>query len=344
MRIWFDISNSPHINMFYDMICSLERDGHLIIITSRPLANTIALLDSKGLKHKPVGIHYGKNLLGKLFGFPVRVYQLWKYLQYKQVDLAVSQSSFHSPLTAKLLGVPSIYTNDNEHAIGNLPSFLFATTILLPESFRLNQFSQKSFIRNKIQFYPGIKEGIYLWRLSEKINARPPKKNPHLLNLYIRPEPSTAQYYNGKENFLDDLIKQVSSDYNITILPRNASQVSHYTGSTFKRVHVATKPIAFEEIAADCDLFVGAGGSMTRELAMVGIPTLSVYQDVLLEVDKVLIESNLMRHVSNVSQEDLARVSRTMTKAIQGNALMEKGKHAYDIFYQLITNCKKIPA
>ena len=45
MRIWFDISNSPQVNMFYNLIRELEAGGHQVIITSRPLANTIELLD-----------------------------------------------------------------------------------------------------------------------------------------------------------------------------------------------------------------------------------------------------------------------------------------------------------
>ncbi len=163
MKIWFDLSNSPHINMFYDMIKDLESEGHSIIITSRPLANTIELLNQKKLSHTVVGQHYGKNIFKKIFGYPIRIIQLKKHLVKLKPDLAVSQSSFHSPVVAKWLGIPSIYTNDNEHALGNIPCFLFADRILIPERmsipsiFRLNMFSRK-FIR-----YPGIKEGIYLW-------------------------------------------------------------------------------------------------------------------------------------------------------------------------------------
>ena len=69
MRIWIDISNSPHVNMFYSLIKELESEGHQIIITSRPLANTIALLDQKGLQHTTIGEHYGKDFLKKVFGF-----------------------------------------------------------------------------------------------------------------------------------------------------------------------------------------------------------------------------------------------------------------------------------
>ncbi|MEN9964326.1 MAG: hypothetical protein RL582_1421, partial [Bacteroidota bacterium] len=113
MKIWFDLSNSPHINMFHDMIRELESRSHEVIITSRPLANTVELLDQRGLKHTIIGEHYGKNLYKKILGYPIRVLQLRKFLKDKKIDVAVSQSSFHSPVVAKLLGIPSIYTNDN---------------------------------------------------------------------------------------------------------------------------------------------------------------------------------------------------------------------------------------
>lgn len=341
MKIWFDISNSPHINMFHGLIQQLEQEGHTIIITSRPLANTIALLDQKGMQHHVVGKHYGKNLLGKILGYPIRVFQLWHYLKGRKIDLAVSQSSFHSPLTAQLLGIPSIYTNDNEHALGNLPSFLFASKILLPERFNLTTISKTSLIRKKITYYPGVKEGIYLWRMSRENKLKNVSINPSPLKMYIRPEPSTAQYYNGNQNFMDNLIIELSSQFNIIILPRTKEQTNHYKGNSFNHISVAEKPISFEEIANDCDLFIGAGGSMTRELAMIGIPTISVYQGDLLEVDKLLIENGLMLHANAISSKEVIRLSQQLPIKNQENALMAKGKLAYDILYNLIINTNK---
>jgi hypothetical protein len=40
---------------------------------------------------------------------------------------------------AKLLGIPSIYTNDNEHAMGNKPAFIFASSILIPENLAIEK-------------------------------------------------------------------------------------------------------------------------------------------------------------------------------------------------------------
>jgi len=66
MRIWFELTNSPHINMFAALIRDLERE-HEVLITCRALANTIDLLDLHGFSYETVGRHYGGKLSAKLF-------------------------------------------------------------------------------------------------------------------------------------------------------------------------------------------------------------------------------------------------------------------------------------
>jgi predicted glycosyltransferase len=58
MNIWLDISNSPHINLFRGMMSELGC-AHEIVVTGRPLANTVQLLELHGIKHTVVGKHYG---------------------------------------------------------------------------------------------------------------------------------------------------------------------------------------------------------------------------------------------------------------------------------------------
>jgi predicted glycosyltransferase len=338
MRIWFDISNSPQVLMFKDLIEDLKLKGHEILITSRPLANTIELLNQNNIQHTPIGIHYGKSALKKLFGYPIRIYHLWKFLKGKKIDLAVSQSSFHSPIVAYILGIPSIYTNDNEHALGNIPAFLFANRIFVPESFVFSKVGLLSFIQKKVKRYPGIKEGIYLWRNSEKVNQKKERKGVDIQRIYVRPEPSTAQYYSGGTNFLDQFLNQAKSLYPITLLPRNTEQVQHYLSENFQGIKVAIQPLSFQEITSDCLLFIGAGGSMTREMAMVGIPTISVYQDDLLEVDKLLISTKKMLHKKKLILGDIEESINYFNAEPQINDLMFKGKHAYHMLMNEITH------
>lgn len=341
MKIWFDLSNSPHINMFHDLIRDLESDGHEIIITSRPLANTIELLDQKGLKHTVVGEHYGKNFYKKIFGYPIRVMQLRKFLKNKKLDLAVSQSSFHSPLTAKLLGVPSIYTNDNEHALGNRPSFLFATKILIPENLAVEKVARAGVSRKKVLQYPGVKEGLYLWSKGVKIQSERSKTNAEITNIYIRPEPQTAQYYKGKQNFLDDTIIALQNKFTVTILPRDNNQMAHYQQDKFKNVIVPEKPLSFDTIASNCTIFIGAGGSMTRELAILGVPTISVYQDELLDVDQFLLMKGLMMHEPSITAEKVMQFIESLQNKPPAFELMNKGKQAYDLFKNEILKFNK---
>ena len=336
MKIWFDISNSPQVLLFKDMLIDLKSQGHDLIITSRPLANTVALLDEARITHTIIGKHYGRKTFKKLLGYPIRVYDLWSFLCNKQIDLSISQSSFHAPLVARLLGVPSIYTNDNEHAIGNLPAFIFASSVLLPDKFSINNYILKCILNRKTIYYPGVKEGIYLFRKADyrqyanRLISRPS------FNIYIRPEPSTAQYYKGKQNFLDELIKSLKSEFSITILPRNEEQKAYYTSAIFNGVYIPPSILSFDEIVKDCSLFIGAGGSMTREMALMGIPTVSVYQDKLLSVDLELIKQGQMLYKPDLKIEDVREL--TLNRNQHNTSFMENGRLAYDLFIKTINN------
>ena len=341
MRIWFDLSNSPHINMFYNMIQELEKSGHEVVITSRPLANTVELLDQKGMEHTVVGEHYGKNFYKKIFGYPIRVMQLRRFLKDKKIDVAVSQSSFHSPVVAKLLGIPSIYTNDNEHAMGNKPAFMFATKILIPENLQVDKVVKAGGSKHKIISYPGVKEGIYLWQQGEQIHQRRRESTDNNIQIFIRPEPQTAQYYKGGENFLDEILMQLQDKFTITILPRNADQAKHYQQPNFSNIHVAEKPMTFFDIAVRCTLFIGAGGSMTRELAILGIPTISVYQDALLDVDEYLLKQGLMTHEPKLTAAGIVKKIEHLKDGKPATELMEKGKKAFELFIEEIEKFKK---
>lgn len=329
MKIWFDLSNSPHINLFAAMIRDLMHE-HEIIITCRPLANTIDLLNLHNFKYTLVGMHYGGKLSSKLFGYPVRVWQLYKFLKSQKPDIAISQSSFHSPVTSWFLRIPSIYMNDNEHAIGNIPSFIFASRILIPE-FLDRKKAHKQYARDKkIIQYPGVKEGIYLWN-SQIVYKKLAEKE-----IYVRPEPWIAQYYKGAVNFLDDMLIYLKNKSKVVILPRGKDQSIHYEQEKFQGIEVLKKPLSLEEIASRCRLFIGAGGTMTREMAVLGIPTISVYQDKLLDVDQYLIEKGMMIHKPDLTGEFAFNYIQKCERKEPNDDLLLRGKETYLLIKNLL--------
>jgi predicted glycosyltransferase len=335
MKIWFDLSNSPHINMFGGMIRELEKE-HEIIITCRPLANTIDLLDLHGFRYTVIGRHYGAEMSSKVLGFGVRVRQLQQFLAPKKIDVAISQSSFHSPVVAKLLGVRCIYLNDNEHAMGNIPAFMCASQIMVPEFLSLARLRKQYARERKVTHFPGIKEGIYLWQnaqaLLDKKRSRPVPKRPAI---YLRPEPWSAQYYRGALNFLDDLAIGLSTSAELTVLPRGQAQFAHYNQAKFAGVRVISSALDIADIVPDCDLFIGAGGTMTREMAVLGVPTISVYQDSLLAVDQYLLARRALAHRPALrADEALCHLDGCAREP--SNDLLEKGRHAYAMIRKAI--------
>lgn len=337
MKIWLEISNSPHINLFLGMLEELRR-SHEVVVTARPLANTVQLLELHGIAHTVVGKHYGAARLAKAYGYPVRVCQLWSFLRGRKIDVALSQSSFHSPVVARLLGVRSIYMNDNEHALGNVPAFLAASTILVPECFPPEKLRRQCASPRKVHRYPGIKEGIYLHRMEALLRSRRASRRGARRSIYVRPEPSTAQYYRGATNFLDALLAGLKDEADVTLLPRDREQARRYGEPRFKGLTVLSGVLDLAQIAPRCDLFIGAGGTMTREMAVLGIPTISVYQDELLDVDRYLIARGALVHRPSLAADEALRYLDNATRRPPNPELLHKGRLACDMIKSVIVH------
>ena len=336
MKIWIDLTNSPHVQFFAGMIRELER-AHEILITCRPLANTIELLDLHGLHYHMVGAHYGKSSFKKAFGFPLRISQLYFFLLGKGVDAAISHSSFYSPIVARLLDVPSIYLNDNEHAEGNRVSFIFANHIMVPEFLATEKIERQWAKAEKVIHYPGVKEGVYLWYYEPKRsgNFKIDKRHDQKV-IFIRPEPWTAQYYQGETNFIDELLINLKDDFKIVLLPRGEEQKAYYMQDRFAPIMVPEKSISLADVMENCDLFIGAGGTMTREAAVLGIPTISIYQDKLLDVDNYLIKNHAMIHEKDLTAERVIRFVQDVQRRPSNQDLLQKGEQAYELIKQVL--------
>lgn len=341
MKIWFDISNSPQVNMFSRMMAELAA-SHEVVVTCRDLANTIALLQLHGIPYQTVGIHYGKSIPRKLLGYPIRVFQLIKYLKNLDIDVAISQSSFHSAPVARIQGFPSIYLNDNEHAIGNIPSFVCATKIMVPEFMSDEKLVAQFANKRKVTKYPGIKEGIYLWPIAGEIisNIEQRATTPRPA-IYVRPEPRTAQYYNGKADTLDLLISGLAKNADVTIFPRDAVQLRHYIALQGNNIKINREAIRIECLASKCDVFIGAGGTMTREMAVLGVPTVSVYQGDLLDVDRYLIAQDALTYRPEINADDVMSIYKKGRSRPAQTALLAKGKAAYEMILSQIQHIEQ---
>lgn len=336
MRIWIDFINTPQVTFFVPFIRDFRKKGHELILTCRDSGNTVALLERENLKFEIIGDSVGKGMLQKLFFFPKRLFRLYTYIRSGRPDIAASQSSFYQPVVARLLSIPCLYTNDNEHAGGNLFGFLFANKVVLPYALSKEKFRGRWLMNAKLQFYPSVKEAIYLSQnsLQNTVSGKAGAK------IYFRPEPWSAQYYKGPLNFFDDVLLKLSSEYEVMVLPRDKNQVIHYSQQKFNSLKVAQQPVSFNEIISDCALFIGAGGSMTREMAVMQIPVISIYQSNLLAVDRYLIDKGYMIINKDITYEQIKDFLKSPLVSATGREILNEGEQSFTLIKNLIYNLK----
>lgn len=336
MKIWIDFINTPQVSFWVPFIKEWEKENHEIVLTCRNSGNTVALLNLNGLKFRVIGKSAGKGKWQKAILFSKRLLNLYAFIRKNKPDISASQSSFYQPVVSWMLGIPGLYTNDNEHAKGNWFGFRFAKKVILPVAFQNEDFTRREPLKSKVLFYPSVKEAIYLSQQNGWFLTNGTVKNV----IYFRPEPWSAQYYRGPLNFFDDTLLKLAAMYKIVILPRDKNQADHFKQQKFSKLSVAEKPLTLKEIVGNCKLFIGAGGSMTRELAVLGIPVVSIYQEEALKVDDYLAERGRMIINPKISYEEILAILKKNQTGQKDLSVLEEGIESYKTIKNLINNLK----
>ena len=143
-------------------------------------------------------------------------------------------------------------------------------------------------------------------------------------NILIRIEEAQAAYVQKNEEHILKIIKKIATgfpDSNVMILPRYKSQILKLRKALGKRVRILDKVVVGNSLLQNTDVFVGSGGTMTAEAALLGVPTISynavpnLVQDYLVRKRLVVLQSNPDRIVLAID-----RMLHSDNKALQKNA------------------------
>ena len=162
MRVWVDLTNSPHVLVFRPLIRLLRERGHEVEVTAREYAQTLQLLELHGIEATPIGRHGGRSALGKARAELGRLPALRRWAQRRRFDLALAHGSHDLTLTARSLGIPSATTFDYEFAwLQHQLGCRAATRVVVPEAIPAERLAPYG-ARQKLRRYPGLKEEYYL--------------------------------------------------------------------------------------------------------------------------------------------------------------------------------------
>src|SRR6185312_1184638 len=162
MRIWIDLTNSPHVLVMRPVIETLRERGHDVEVTARDFAQTLGLLERFGIAHTAIGRHRGGRIAAKARGLAERSYALTKWARGRRFDRALGHGSNDITIAAALLRIRSSTMFDYEWAtVQHNVNCRLAQIVVVPDAIppeRLYRYGA----RGKIRGYPGLKEEYYL--------------------------------------------------------------------------------------------------------------------------------------------------------------------------------------
>jgi uncharacterized protein len=311
MRVWVDLTNSPHVLVMRPVIERLRARGDEVLVTARDFAQTLGLLRRFDIPHTAIGHHRGERLGAKALGLGQRSLALTRWARPRRFDVAVGHGSNDITVAAALLRVPSATMFDYEWAtVQHNVNCRLARTVVVPEAIppqRLDRYGA----RGKLRRYPGLKEEYYLSDFEPDAAvldelgldaARP--------IVVVRTPPQVSLYHRFENDLFAGVLGRLRDaaardGVQPVVLPRVPAQREELRAQDGFIVPAAA--IDAQSLIAHADLVVSAGGTMNREAAALGTPAWTTFGGRLGAVDERLISEGRLRRLSDPDELRLGK-------------------------------------
>ena len=305
MRIWIDLTNSPHVLVMRPVIADLRARGHEVSVTARDFAQTLGLCRRFGIDHTPIGRHRGGGLAAKARGLAVRSFELARWARGRRFDRALGHGSNDVTVAATLLRIRSATMFDYEWAtVQHTVNCRLAQGVVVPDAIppeRLYRYGAKG----KIRAYPGLKEEYYL------ADFEPDPAVLHELELdraqpiaVVRTPPDVSLYHRFENDLFRTVLDRVRGTQAV-VLPRTPQQRAELIGAG--GFIVPERAIDTQSLIAYADLVVSAGGTMNREAVALGTPVFTLFEGRLGAVDERLIAEGRLRQLRSPDEVELVK-------------------------------------
>lgn len=298
---------------FKNFIDILKKDNHEILCTGRDYREAKELAKIKKIDIKTIGKHGGDNKYEKLKASTERAFLLSSIINSFNPELTVS---FSSPEAARIsygLGIKHYVFNDSPHAtaVARL-TIPLVDRLFCPWIIPIKEWTKFGLVKSKITTYKALDPIVWIKRELENNNDLEILKLKKKLKIeegkkivLIRPEEVKASYIADKNvkksiELIDGVVNNFSDKYNILILARYKDQIDFYKNRFEKKsgtriIETVTDGILLLKLA---DLFIGAGGTMSAEAALIGKPVISI-TPINFHVENYLIKIKLVKKIRN---------------------------------------------
>ena len=307
MRIWVDLTNSPHVLVMRPLIAIMREDGHEVEVTARDFAQTLELCRRFGISHTAIGHHRGSRVASKGLGLVSRGLALARWAGGRRFDLAMGHGSNDISVAAALLRIPSATAFDYEWArVQHQVNCRLARAVVVPDAIppeRLFGYGAKG----KIRPYAGLKEEYYLsdFEPDTAVVAELGLSADRPL-VVVRTPPEVSLYHRFENPLFPRILQRLAQGETQTVvLPRTPKQRQEI--ARLGDFLVPEEAVDAQSLVALADLVVSAGGTMNREAVALGTPVFTTFEGRLGAVDEALLREGRLRKLDDPGQIEVER-------------------------------------
>jgi uncharacterized protein len=297
VRVWVDLTNSPHVLVMRPLIEAMREDGHEVEVTARAFAQTLELCDRFGLAHTVIGRHRGGRLASKGLGLVSRSVALARWGRGRRFDVALGHGSNDVTVAAGLLRIPSATAFDYEFASAqHQVNCRLARVVMVPEAIppeRLYRFGA----RGKLRRYPGLKEEYYLADFEPDASVLDELGlDRERALVVVRTPPEVSLYHRFENPLFRRVLEWLSAkELQTVVLPRTPAQAAEV--GRLGPFTIPARAVDAQSLVAYADLVVSAGGTMNREAVALGTPVYTTFEGRLGAVDENLLREGRLRRL-----------------------------------------------
>jgi uncharacterized protein len=279
----------------------LHNSGHEVLCTSRKYREAVELARIKKLDLTFVGSHGGADRYNKLRESARRTYELAEVVKQFGPDAAVTFSSPEGSRVAFGLGIRHIGFNDSPHAeaVAKL-TIPLTSKLYCPWVIPHSAWSGYGIAKKNIVHYRALDPAAWLKHLNDDDDIQEVKQEKKMI--LLRLEESKASYIADKKisitRIIDSFVDKLWQSANILVLCRYEDQIAEVESRYGNKVQVLRDVVEGTALIKSTQLFVGAGGTMTAEAALLGKPTISI-APIQFYVEKYLVRSGLVKRAIN---------------------------------------------
>lgn len=286
LKIWIDVLTPKQALFFTPLHDTLRHSGHDVLVTTRVYREAQQTLNFKKLRFRVVGKHGGGSPYGKLVASSRRILALAGLIKNWAPDTAVSFSSVEASRAAFGLALPHVAVNDSPHSwmVARLTiplSRYVCSPWIIPRAV------WRAFGARRDGFFPYRALDPAAWLKRHKPNRQVlrelglEKDRPIIV---LRTEEAFASYLVGKASdsapvvgpVIEELLKN-KVDAQIVVSTRYGRQAPVLRKRFKRKAKVIDRIVDATSLLNYSTVFIGSGGTMTVEAALLGKPAISCF-------------------------------------------------------------------